>query len=233
MAVKLTRRAPAFRIDDAVLEQLWRALGAKCAEAGSPDGTLTVRETLRTAGRPTPEKHEHTYRSIDDLRRASNGSRLLRDYTLRVSSPWGDDHRSASIYAFRAGGTASVEVSAPEAAWCHDVMDTVLGLLRPHRTWYAAVHLGGPWTPLLAMGVLVIVAVVRTLVLGPPPGLADFAIYFACLALFLLRDWIFPAADIRVEPSRPQIAAPGGWPPDRGSDARPTSPRPGKDLDQA
>ena len=220
MAVTLTRRAPAFRIDDAVLEQLWRALGAKCAEAGPPDGTLTIRETLRTAGRRTPEKHEHTYRSIDDLRRASNGSRLLRDYTLRVSSPWGDDHRSASIYAFGAGGTASVEVSAPGAPWCHDVMDTVLDLLRPHRTWYAAVHLGGPWAPLLAMGVLGIAVVVGNVVL-PPWGLVDFTIYFACLALLLLRDWIFPAADIRVEPSRPQVAAPGGWPPDRGADAPP------------
>ena len=85
MAVKLTRRAPAFRIDDVVLEQLWRGLGAKCAEAGQPDGTLTVRETRRAAGRRTPEKHEHTYRSIDDLRRAPNGVRLLRDYTLRAS----------------------------------------------------------------------------------------------------------------------------------------------------
>ena len=71
------------------------------------------------------------------------------------------------------------------------------------------------------MGVLVIAAVVRNLVREPPPGLADFTIYFACLALFLLRDWIFPAADIRVEPSRPQVSASGGWPPDRGADAPP------------
>ena len=62
-------------------------------------------------------------------------------------------------------------------------------------------------------------SVVRNLVLKPPPGLADFTIYFACLALFLLRDWLFPAADIRVAPSCPQIAAPGGWPPDRDADA--------------
>ena len=218
MAVKLTRRAPAFRIDDAVLEQLWRALGAKCAEAGPPDGTLTVRETVRAAGR-TPEKHENQYRSIDDLRRASNDDRLLRDYTLRVSSPWGDDHRLVSIYASRAGGPASVEVSAPEAAWCHDVMDTVLDLLRPHRTWHAAAHLGGPWAPLWAMGALVAMLVVCSLVLDRPWGPVGFAIYFAGLALLLLRDWLFPAADIRVEPRRPQVAAPGGWPPAGGTDA--------------
>ncbi len=220
MAVKLTRRAPAFRIDDAVLGQLWRALGAKCAEAGPPDGTLTVRETVRAAGR-TPEKHEHEYRSIDDLRRASKDARLLRDYTLRVSSPWGDDHRSVSIYAFRAGGPASVEVSAPEAPWCHEVMDTVLGLLRPHRTWHAAVHLGGPRALLLAMCGLVLAPLVRNFVLDRPWGFPDFAIYFACLALLLLRDWLFPAADIRVEPCRPQVAAPGGWPPAGNTDAPP------------
>lgn len=218
MAVKLTRRAPAFRIDDAVLEQLWRALETKCAEAGPPDGALTVRETVRAAGR-TAEKHENKYAGIDDLRRASNGFRLLRDYTLNVSSPWGDDYRSVSIYAFRSGGTASVDVSAPEAPWCHDVMDTVFDLLRPHRTWYAAVHLGGPWMPPLAMGALAVTLVAGNLVLDRSWGPAGFAIYFAGLALLLARDWIFPAADIRVEPRRPQLGAPGGWRPDRGADA--------------
>ena len=102
-----------------------------------------------------------------------------------------------SIYAFRAGGTASVEVNAPEAPWCHDMMDTILDLLRPHRTWYAAVHLGGPWTPLWAMGVLTAMLVVCSFVLDRPWGPAGFTIYFAGLALLLLRDWIFPAADIR------------------------------------
>ena len=161
------------------------------------------------------------YRSIDDLRRASSGSRLLRDYTLNVSSPWGDDHRSVSIYAFRAGGPASVEVSAPEAPWCHDVMDTVLDLLRPHRTWHAAVHLGGPLAPLWAIGVLGIATVVCNAVLEQPWGFASVPVYFACLALLLMRDWLFPAADIRVEPRRPQVAAPGGWPPAAGAEAGP------------
>lgn len=102
---------------------------------------------------------------------------------------------------------------SPDAPWCHDVMDTILDLLRPHRTWYAAVHLGGPWAPLLAICVLGIAMVLISLVLDQPRGLAGVAIYCACLALILLRDWIFPAADIRIEPSRPQVAAPGGWPP--------------------
>ena len=220
MAVTVTRRAPAFRIDDAVLERLWRALEAKCAETGPPGGTLTVREKVRAPGR-SPEKHEHKYQSIDDLRRASNGSRLLRDYTLHVSSPWGDDHRSVSIYAFRSGGTASVEAGAPEARWCHDVMDTVLDVLRPHRTWYAALYLGGPWMPLLAMGALAVTLVVSNLVLDRPWGPAGFAIYFAGLALLLLRDWMFPAADIRVEPRLPHVAASGSGPAAGDTDAPP------------
>ena len=127
-----------------------------------------------------------------------------------------------SIYAFRSHGTASVEVSAPEAPWCHDVMDTVLDLLRPHRTWYAAVHLGGPWMPPLAMVALAVTLIVSNLVLDPSWGPAGFAIYFAGLALLLLRDWIFPAADIRVEPRRPQLGAPGGWRPERSADAPPS-----------
>ena len=100
-------------------------------------------------------------------------------------------------------------------------MDTVFDLLRPHRTWYAAVHLGGPWMPPLAMGVLAVTLVVGNLVLDPSWGPAGFAIYFAGLALLLARDWIFPAADIRVEPRRPQLGAPGGWRPERGADAPP------------
>ena len=219
MAVTLTRRAPAFRIDDAALDRLWRALEAKCGEAGPSTGTLTVRETVRAAGRRTPEKHEHEYQSIDDLRRASNGTRLLRDYALSVSSPWGSDYRRVTFRAFRGGGTASVEASAPEAHWCHDVVDTVLDLLRPHTTWYAIVHRGDHWAQLLAIGVLIIAAVVYDLVLEQPWGLADVPIYFACLVLVLLRDWILPAADIRVEPRHPRVAVRESGPPAGGTDA--------------
>ena len=43
--------------------------------AGSVLGTLK-----RVAGRRTPEKHEHEYQSIDELRRASSGPVLLRNY---------------------------------------------------------------------------------------------------------------------------------------------------------
>ena len=97
----------------------------------------------------------------------------------------------------------------------------LLDLLRPHRTWYAAVHLGGPWMPPLAMGALAVMLIVCNLVLDRSWGSAGYAIYFAGLALLLARDWIFPAADIRVEPRRPQLAAPGGWRPERGADAPP------------
>ena len=81
--------------------------------------------------------------------------------------------------------------------------------------------MGGSWTPLLAMGVLAVTLVASSLVLGRSWGPAGFAVYFAGLALLLARDWIFPAADIRVEPRRPQLGAPGGWRPERGADAPP------------
>ena len=60
--------------------------------------------------------------------------------------------------------------------------------------------------PLLAMGALAVTLVVSNLALDRPWGPAGFAIYFAGLALLLLRDWMFPAADIRVEPRCPQVA---------------------------
>lgn len=104
-------------------------------------------------------------------------------------------------------------LSMPPARWGTDGR---------HRTWYAAVHLGGPWTPLLAMGVLAATLVACNLVLDRPWGPVGFAIYLAGLALLLMRDRAFPVADIRIASSRPQVAAPGGWPQDGGTDASPT-----------
>ena len=92
-STKLTQQVPAFRADDAVLGQLWRAIEAKCGEAGPPSSSLTVYETERAAGRGTKERHTYEYQSMDDLRRSSNEPALLREYTLSVSSPWGDDYR--------------------------------------------------------------------------------------------------------------------------------------------
>ena len=65
MPVTVTQQVPAFRMDDAALERLWCTLEAKCAEAGPTAGRLSVRETVRVAGRRTPEKHEHEYQSIE------------------------------------------------------------------------------------------------------------------------------------------------------------------------
>ena len=60
--------------------------------------TLTVRETVRVAGRRTPEEHEQDYQSVDELRRATGGPGVLRAYTLAVSS-WGKEKRARSASA--------------------------------------------------------------------------------------------------------------------------------------
>ena len=124
MPVTVTQQVPAFRMDDAALERLWCTLEAKCAEAGPTAGRLSVRETVRVAGRRTPEKHEHEYQSIDELRRASSGPVLLRNYRLNVSSPGDDGCRRVSFGAAGGGAAATVEASAPEAPWCREVVDS-------------------------------------------------------------------------------------------------------------
>ena len=196
----MEHRVPAFRADDTVLGQLWRTLEAKCREAGPPSSSLTVYETVRAAGRGTKERHTYEYQSIDELRRSSNGPALLREFRLSVSSPWGDDYRK--VHFFAGGfGTASVDISAPDAAWCHEVLKTVLHLLRPHTAWYAIVHRVGAYGTLcacLAMAALATWANVREY----PIGLREIVVYGVSLgviaALELLRDRIFPAAEIRV-----------------------------------
>ena len=51
MSVNLTEQVPAFRIDDDVLERLWRGVEAKWAGEEPAMNKLTVRETVRIAGR--------------------------------------------------------------------------------------------------------------------------------------------------------------------------------------
>ena len=65
-------------------------------------------------------------------------------------------------------------MNAADAAWCREVVDTVLELLRPHTPWYAAVHRINPF---------------------PQWSVLAFALYLAFLALILFRERIFPAAD--------------------------------------
>ena len=196
----MEHRVPAFRADDAVLGRLWRTLEAKCREAGPPSSSLTVYETVRAAGRATKERHTYEYQSIDELRRSSNGPTLLREFRLSVSSPWGDDYRRVHFIA-SGFGTASVDISAPDVDWCHDVLETVLRLLRPHTAWYAIVHRVGLYGTLcacLGMAALAIWANVREY----PLGLREIVVYGVSLsviaALELLRDRILPAAEIRV-----------------------------------
>ena len=66
MSVKLTEQVPAFRIDDDVLERLWRGIEAKWAGEEPAMNTLTVHETVRVAGRRTTEEHEQDYQSVDE-----------------------------------------------------------------------------------------------------------------------------------------------------------------------
>ncbi len=211
--ISLTQDVPAFRADDTVLEQVWRAIDAKCAEAGKPSSKLTVYQTVRPAGRGASERHEYGYESIRDLRRSSNGPDLLREYTLGVSSPWGDDFRRVRFSASRIG-TASVVASAPDAAWCREAVDAVLDVFRPHTTWYAVVHrMGMTWPFIVYLGVLA--AVLTGSLREPPMGYGELAVYLVLLATILIvtfwRDRLFPPADIRVERLPANVAMPD-WP---------------------
>ena len=226
--VTLTQQIPAYRADDTALEQVWRAVEAKCAEAGKPSGSLTVYETLPPSGRGVRERRESEYRSIDDLRLSSDGPDLLREYTLSVSSPWGDDFRRVRVSAGGVG-TASVVASAPDADWCREAADAVLGLLRPHATWYAIVHrmgLGGLFIAYMAVLAALLAASLRE----TPLGFVELAVYLALLAAILIvmfwRDRLFPPADIRVE-RRPAKVAVIDRPPTADHDAVPSASRPG------
>ena len=219
LKVKLSQPLPAFRIDDAVLERLWRILEAKCAEAGPPRSSLSISEKVRVAGRRTPEEHEHVYRNVDELRRTPGGPVLLRDYQLFVSTTGDSDGRCVSFWA-SGFGAASVVADAPDAAWCREVVDAVLELLRPHAAWYGIVHRGATWVMPAATGAAFLAAaVVSVEVLGWHPAVA-LPLWSLFLALPMWQDRIFPAADIRVrrrETAPPESGeASGGQP--RGED---------------
>ena len=224
MTVKLTQPLPAFRIDDAVLDRLERLLKAKCAEAGPPQGSLSVSERVRVAGRRTPEEHEHKYGSVDELRRPSGGPVLLRDYRLHVSTPWDSDGRYVSFSA-SGGGTASVGMEAPDAAWCREVTDAVLGVLRPHAVWYGMLHRASYGT-IAAVTAASVAAMLALWALGWHPlwNLAVLAIQFALMGLMWGRERFFPAADIRVRRRGAQSAPPEGG---QGSGDHPRGSGPG------
>ena len=205
MSVTLKEQVPAFRIDDDAFERLWRGVEAKWAGEEPAVNTLTVRETVRVAGRRTPEEHEQDYQSVDELRRAP-GPGVLRAYTLYISS-WGKEKRAVRFGAYGGGSAATVEVNAVDAAWCREVVDTVLELLRPHTLWYAAVH--RIWAVTVA-ALLALVSVQLAHSWGfPLVSVLAFALYLALMAVFLFPERIFPAADILVRRRGTQPAVPG------------------------
>ncbi len=218
MSVRLKEQVPAFRIDDDAFERLWRSVEAKWAGEEPARNTLTVRETVRVAGRRTPEEHEQDYQSVDELRRATGGPGVLRAYTLYISS-WGKESRAVRFGAYGGGSTATVEVNAADAAWCREVVDTVLELLRPHTLWYAAVHRIS-LSAMTAAAVLALVSVPLAYSRGFPLGsVLAFALYLALMAVVLFPERIFPAADILVRRRGTQPAVPGDASrktPDRG-----------------
>ena len=222
MSVKLTQPLPPFRIDDAVLERLWRTLEAKWTGEKPSSSKLTVCERTRGAAGRAREEHRHAYQSVKELQRATSGSGLLREYTLSVYS-WGDDSRGVSLYAPGGGGAATIEVEGAHAEWCREVLDTVLNLLRPHTVWYAMVHRHGLGTPIWAALVLGAAWIVASWFLPRWLPLV-MALYLPLLAMILFRERLFPAADIRVRGREAQPVAGGGGEGDRGHRDRHSAP---------
>ena len=209
MSVKLKEQVPAFRIDDDVLERLWSGIEAKWAGEEPEVSRLTVRETVRVAGRRAPEEHQQDYQSVDELRRAPGGPGVLRAYTLAVSS-WGKESREVRFNAYGGGHAATVEVTAADAAWCREMVDTVLELLRPHTLWYAAVHRITPWAP-LAAAIPAVVSIPLASIWGFPLwSVLVFTLYLSFLVGFMFREPLFPAADILVRRRGTRPDAPGG-----------------------
>ena len=211
--VTVTQEVPAFRADDSVLDRVWRAIEARCAEGGTPSGTLTVYRSLRGSQRAARERHRYEYQSVDDLRRAARGPGVLREYALDISSPWDEDHRRVR-FAASGRGPATIEAIAADAEWCREVVEAVLDLLRPHGPWYAVVHrIGeeGTFHAFLGVAAVTMWAALRR----SPLGFGELAVYLAALALILAleigRRRLFPAADIRVL-RRPSSVPTPGWP---------------------
>ena len=214
MRVQLTPTVPAFRIDDLVLERLWRLLEERCALEDDGTSRLSVTDRVSVPGQRGTEERTHEYRTVADLRRGSRDERVLRRYRLTVSSSWRNDSREVLFFA-PGGGPVSLEVSGPDPGWCHAVVDAVFALLRPHGVWYGAVHRGGLWAPLAVLGGVLLALLVShgvTLTLGGPwfwHGVVVGASILVTLVV-ALRDRLFPAADIRVIPRVGGVQVPSG-----------------------
>ena len=87
-----------------------------------------------------------------------------------------------------------MEIGAPDVDWCHDVLETVLRLLRPHTAWYAIVHRVGLYGTLcacLGMAALAIWANVREY----PIGLREIVVYGVSLGV-TRRPGVAPGPDL-------------------------------------
>ena len=117
-------------------------------------------------------------------------------------------------------------MNAADAAWCREVADTVLELLRPHTLWYAAVHRISLWVAFAAM-----IATLGGLPLAigfgfPQWSVLVVALYLSFVVVMTFRERIFPAADILVRRRGTQPAAPGGgsWEPPEMAGSEPARP---------
>ena len=101
MRVQLTPTVPAFRIDDLVLERLWRLLEERCALEDDGTSCLSVTDRVCVPRQRGTEERTHEYRTVADLRGGSRDERVLRRYRLSVSSSWRNDSRKVLFLCVR------------------------------------------------------------------------------------------------------------------------------------
>ena len=198
----LKQKVPAFRADDSVLEELWRTMRNKCAEAGEPRTSLTFSTTTRASGNGPREEHEHKYERIDDLRRSLDTPDRLREYHLYASTPFLDDnYRSISFNAYR--DSASITARAPDGDWCRDAASAILAILRPHTAWYAPIFRITVLQTLGAVAALTALLLTAVVITQQPPGataqIAFWTTVLTIVSLPLSRELFFSPAEMRIE----------------------------------
>ena len=200
--VTLEQSIPAFRTNDAVLEQVWRTMSTKCAEVGEPTGRLRISERVRSPRSGPREEREYKYESIDDLRRSPDAPSLLRHYTLSVSSPFGDNYCSVRLSHYTYG-RASVTATGPDPEWCHDVIAAVLVHLQPHAAWHSFVHSRALTIGLFVSLIAIVASMMVAAALELPLRIGAHTMYWTAIALICVlllgRDRLFPPADIHID----------------------------------
>lgn len=195
------QRVPAFRADDSVLEELWRIMRDKCAEAGEPRTSLSFSTTTHASGNGPREEHEHKYERIDDLRRAPDKPDRLREYTLHAATSFlDDDGRSIFFNAYRDG--ACISAKAPDPDWCRDAASAMLTVLRPHTAWYAPIfrltglQTFGPVAALTAL--LLMTAATREQLPGAITLTPIWTTLLVIMLIPLYRELLFSPAEIQI-----------------------------------